>query len=458
MNMPPPRTTGVYPAAVALGTLSFIAIILDLPPLIWHSKNRNIAASLLISWIIVINLLSLINVFLWPNDNISSPSFHDGSGLCDVEAKLLVGRTTALPAATFCILKGLADVMNTKKITLGPAPGKEWKPLVFNLGFGLGLPLISMVLHYIVQTARYDIVGISGCVPVSFQSSITVVLLDLPPLLLTAVDVYLCILITYRLRTYRTRFTSLLRASNTTKTRFLRLLILSLVFIFVLFPIQLYILFLNWPKNPAPFSWSRIHSPAAWNQLVFVPSYGAVLPDRWVGVTCGFVVFAAFGVGKDAMSTYKSWAIAVGLGRVFPALMGRDRRGEGESSAWMSSFGSRVGIVSSKFGRRRSGVTETTTEIGTGTGLGVSVVEEDVGVEDTWHKGGSQASVTKLVAEPESVKSGKSVKGRGGSRLLHAFQSPAIPVRWMNFRLPMRQTAAEKGLPLTEFDSAGCPK
>lgn len=192
MDMPPPQTTGVYPAAVALGTLSFIAIILDLPPLIWHSKNRNIAASLLISWIIIINLLSLTNVFLWPNDNILSPSFHDGSGLCDVEAKLLVGRTTALPAATFCILKGLADVMNTKKISLRPAPGKEWKPIVFSLGFGLGIPAISMVLHYIVQTARYDIVGISGCVPVSFQSSITVVLLDLPPLLLTGVDVYLC--------------------------------------------------------------------------------------------------------------------------------------------------------------------------------------------------------------------------------------------------------------------------
>lgn len=179
-----------------------------------------------------------------------------------------------------------------------------------------------------------------------------------------------------------------------------------------------------------------------------------MLPDRWVGVACGFVVFAAFGVGKDAMATYKSWALAVGLGRLFPALMGRDRRGEGESSAWMSSFGSRVGIVSSKFGRRRSEVTEADT----GTGLGVSVAEEDVGLENTWHKSGRQASVTKLVTEPEPVKSGKGTKARGGSRFLQAFQSPAIPVRWMNFRLPMRQTAADKGLPLTEFDSAGCPK
>jgi len=185
-----------------------------------------------------------------------------------------------------------------------------------------------------------------------------------------------------------------------------------------------------------------------------VPSYGAVLPDRWVGVACGFVVFAAFGVGKDAMATYKSWALAIGLGRVFPALTGTDRRGAGESSAWMSSFGSRIGIVSNKLGRRRSEVTETEN----GTGLGVSVVEEDVGLEDTWHKGGSQASVTKLVAEPELVRSGKGTKVRGGNRFLQAFQSPAIPVRWMNFRLPMRQSAADKSLPLTEFDSAGCPK
>jgi len=192
MDMPVAKTTGAYPATVALGLLSFFTVILDLPPLLWHARNRNIAAALLISWIVVINLLSLLNVFIWPNDNTSPPSFHDGQGLCDIEVKLLVGRTTALPAATFCILKGLADVMNTKKITLGPSPGKEWKTLVFNLGFGLGIPAISMVLHYIVQTARYGIVGISGCAPVFFQSGLGVVLLDLPPLLLTAVDVWLC--------------------------------------------------------------------------------------------------------------------------------------------------------------------------------------------------------------------------------------------------------------------------
>jgi len=104
MDMPVPKTTGAYPATVALGLLSFFTIILDLPPLLWHARNRNIAAALLISWIVVINLLSLLNVFIWPNDNTSPPSFHDGQGLCDIEVKLLVGRTTALPAATFCIL------------------------------------------------------------------------------------------------------------------------------------------------------------------------------------------------------------------------------------------------------------------------------------------------------------------------------------------------------------------
>ena len=254
------------------------------------------------------------------------------------------------------------------------------------------------------------------------------------------------------------RFTSLLRASNTTKTRFLRLLMLSLVFILVLFPFQIYVLFLNLPKTPEAYSWSRVHDSRYWDQLVFVPSYGAVLPDRWLGIACGFVVFAAFGIGKDAMATYRTWALAVGLGRVFPALRNTGRRDGGDSSAWMSSFGSRVRIVSSRVGRRKSEVTEA----GTATQTAASVAEEDVGlsspVDDTWHKGGSQGSVAKLVAKPESVKSGNDGKASAGSRFLRFFHSPAIPVRWMTFRLPMRQTPVDKGLPLTEMDSAGCPK
>jgi len=189
-----------------------------------------------------------------------------------------------------------------------------------------------------------------------------------------------------------------------------------------------------------------------------VPSYGAVLPDRWLGIACGFVVFAAFGIGKDAMATYRSWALTVGLGRVFSALKNTGRNNGGDSSAWMSSFGSRVRIVSSRFGRRKSEVIET----GTDTQTAASVVEEDVGlscpVDDTWHKGESQASVAKLVAEREPVKSGKHDKASAGSRFLRSFYSSAFPVQWMGFRLPMRQTPADVGLPLTEMDSAGCPK
>ena len=122
------------------------------------------------------------------------------------------------------------------------------------------------------------------------------------------------------LRRYKVELSSILQASNTTKSRFLRLLILALVFVLILFPLQIYVLFLNWPEIYVPYSWSQIHDPRQWNQITFIPSHGTVLPDRWIVVGCGALVFILLGLGKEAKATYKLWLYKVGLGQCFTRL------------------------------------------------------------------------------------------------------------------------------------------
>lgn len=112
----------------------------------------------------------------------------------------------------------------------------------------------------------------------------------------------------------------MLTASGTTKARFLRLLILALIFIFILLPVQAWVLFLNFPAVQYTYSWNRIHSAAAWRTIAWIPSGMDYLQDRWISLGSGFLVFFVLGLGQEAQATYRSWMLAVGLGRIFPSL------------------------------------------------------------------------------------------------------------------------------------------
>lgn len=51
-------------------------------------------------------------------------------------------------------------------------------------------------------------------------------------------------------------------------------------------------------------------------------------------------VFAYFGMGGDAVETYRKWMVKMGLGRCFPSLMQpRRRQVKSAERSWTSQFG-----------------------------------------------------------------------------------------------------------------------
>ncbi|TKA82446.1 hypothetical protein B0A49_00045 [Cryomyces minteri] len=372
----------VFPTAIVLGVLSAATIALDILPFVWHFRNRNIAACSLIFWILVLNLCSLINVFLWPNDN--TKSWPDGRGLCDVEAKIFVGSFVALTGALLCIMRSLARVMDTEHTVVAPTRAQRRRAVALDLFFCFGLPLYTMVVHYVVQPNRYYLWGISGCSASVDNSWVFIVLIVLPPLLLSLADAYYSGkyppsaspsilptsiiwsipltnytgLVIFRLHRYRLQFSRLLTASNTTKSRFMRLFIMSQILIFAFVPIQVYIFYLNMQLPLLPYSWNEVHSAAAWAQIVMIPSFGTVLFDRWIRVVCGFLVFVFFGVGADAVLMYKSWLLALGCGRIFPGLK-REGSGRFSPKHSLGSWGEKAKLVLS--GKRHRGAASSRT-------------------------------------------------------------------------------------------------
>ncbi|OCL01461.1 hypothetical protein AOQ84DRAFT_444170 [Glonium stellatum] len=307
----------LYPEAVVLSVLGGITVILGIPPFIWHFLQHNVAATSLVFWVTLLNLTNFINPILWPRDNVSD--WWKGQILCDIEVRLFVGSTVALPGALACIMRKLAKVMDTKNIVMAPSRAQRIREAVLEILCCFGFPILLMLIYYIVQPIRYFLWGISGCNTAFDNSWPSVVLVMMWSPIVSLVGAYYSGLLIFRLYRYRTEFTHLLRRHKTTKSRFLRLFIMSFIMILIILPLQFYILFKNVQLVSAPYSWSNVHGPN-WNEVITLPSFGVVIFDRWIRVADGFLVFLAFGTGTDAGKLYRSWLIWMKMGKAFPSL------------------------------------------------------------------------------------------------------------------------------------------
>ena len=176
------------PMTIIVAVFSGATLIVDIPPLIWHFKNRNIAACCLISWIVLLNFFAFCNAIIWSTNDVEM--WFDGQGLCDIEVKLFVGATIAIPLALLRIIRSLAFVLGTKSGTGLTTEKEQRKRVTIDLITCLLIPVLFMILHYFVQPNRYYIWRVSGCQVSIDNSWVSVVLLLIWPLLITLVDSY----------------------------------------------------------------------------------------------------------------------------------------------------------------------------------------------------------------------------------------------------------------------------
>lgn len=156
------------PAAIALPILALITLVIDLPPFIWHIRNRNLAASTLVFYILLANLMNLINPFIWPTDDIGN--WWPGFGVCDIEVKLMLGVWIGVVSCLLCIMRNLARVLDTENTVMSLTKAQRRRQLLVDCLLCFGAPVYMMAIHYIVQSNRYYIFAISGCTS-SFDES-----------------------------------------------------------------------------------------------------------------------------------------------------------------------------------------------------------------------------------------------------------------------------------------------
>ncbi|GIJ85713.1 hypothetical protein Asppvi_004575 [Aspergillus pseudoviridinutans] len=359
-------TTGRSTQAVVLPVLSSIAVVVSIPPIILHWKNRNFPATALICWFLISNTFNIINALIWPTDDVDS--WWDGQGLCDVETKVMIASYVAVPGTLVCIFRSLASVLDTRRAMLVPSTSQRWRNRLMDISFCVVIPVIAMITHIVYQRSRYLIFSISGCVNNFDQSWVSLVLAFIWPPIICLLAAFYCGITLYRLHKYRSQFGDILNSANShlNKSRFLRLFFLACIMLCTILPIQAYVVYRNLMYNLPwhPYSWSRLHGPhSPWSTILKIPTQGQVFFDRWIPIAAAYVLFIFFGCCKDALRLYQSALCPLGLGK---CLSGLRTLSQGTSASITEGFtASRAKLLS--FRKQSSGTGTTTDSTTSGT-------------------------------------------------------------------------------------------
>lgn len=347
----------LYLQAVLLPVFAWPAWLLCVPPIVWHFRQGNIAAGSATFWITINNFYNAINPLIWPRDNITE--WSTGSVWCDIGVRFQVGTIAGLTASTVMIVRKLAKVMDTRSITVSTSRQTRKKEVIWEMVWCWVYPLLLIILYYIVQPIRYLIYGIVGCIAAFHASLPSIIFNSLGTLTIFVAACYsskfslqrqspissndVTVLLTYRLYRYRREFARLVAARNTTRSRFIRLFILSLIIVIGYTPYSVWLLLDTVRELRYSYSWDEVHGPE-FNTVMKIPTYGQVPTAKWVQVATGYVFFLIFGTGKDAYNMYRKMLLAIGFGRFFPSLHNMAHSGSGTPSSFISArtWGSRV--------------------------------------------------------------------------------------------------------------------
>lgn len=157
-------------------------------------------------------------------------------------------------------------------------------------------------------------------------------------------------LVLVRLHRYRRNFTALLANSNTSRSRFVRLFAICLVWLAISVPLQTYVISRQAAVQHEPFDWSRDHDPRAWETIEKSPSYGQIVYTRYIWLGGAVAIFLFFGFGRDACGMYAKGLRAVGLNRCFPVFRYNPQTParNAPQSGTISSIGSKAKLVFSR--------------------------------------------------------------------------------------------------------------
>jgi len=264
---------------------------------------------------------------------------------CDISTRFIVGLAVGIPAAALVITHRLFRIASSNTILTTKA--EKRRAIYVDLAIGLGIPILQMGLQIIVEGHRFDIFEEFGClhntynVPPAFP--ITIIwpaVLDLVSLVFSVLNIRLFWKSSRRLREM------LGSNKSASQNRYIRLIALSSLTIFISLPIDLYFIYLDARVIPVyPWiSWQDTHGD--YSRVGQFPSFiwraqpasQTVLESfRWLTVLSAFLFFAFFGFAEEARKHYRMAYSFAGSRLHLPQFS--TSRGSPSATTSASSFG-----------------------------------------------------------------------------------------------------------------------
>lgn len=293
----------------ALIALSTFAVLLLIPPFIWHIKALNIPLITLICWLLLMNLEIFINAIIWGGEDFTTR--FNGVGYCDVMVKLQVGANVGISSSIAGVMFNLYRILKADSAI--PAP-RSFKKVATDLSISLLTPVFVMALNYLVQSRRFYILQYTGCQSVTSLSWLTIVLYSMWMVIWSLVGVVFAFLIIITYFKKRKDVSDILKCTNSglNLVRFAKLLTFCCTLILIMFPLSMYIFTDGISRVENTYDFSLIHSGAIWDLISYLPMKKPYYIS-WIYLALAYLVFIFFGLGSDAIEMYLQTLSQIGL-------------------------------------------------------------------------------------------------------------------------------------------------
>jgi len=197
----------------------FIGAALVLVTLPHHWRVKNFATLSIIAWLVAFELTYGVNAVIWA-DNVGIRA----QVWCDIATKIQIGAQMGLPGCCLCMARRLNRIAYGQEMS-----PRGWSHRALDIWLCWGFPVLIMVLHYIVQGHRFDIIENLGCFPAIYISWPSLIILGLSAFVPSVLALLFCILALTRLLKRQINLNAVLFRPNPTLTasRYVRLMVMT---------------------------------------------------------------------------------------------------------------------------------------------------------------------------------------------------------------------------------------
>ncbi|KAM5538793.1 hypothetical protein V8D89_007515 [Ganoderma adspersum] len=317
---------------------SFLGFVLALAPIPWHLQAWNAGTCIYMLWASLASLVEFVDSIVWYG------SLRDVAPVwCDISTKFLIGAGVGLPASSLCIARRLYKISSVSTVSISRK--EKLRGIYVDVAIAIGVPMIVMALHYIVQGHRYNIIENIGCTPDIWNTVPAYPLVFMWPVLLGCITFVYAALTLRSFYIHRLRFNQVV-SSNTSLTvsRYLRLIALCCTEMALVTPLSAFSIYINtaglhiqpwvsWANTHYNFSFVELFPTVVWQAKL--ASHVAIEMGRWVYPCSGILFFLLFGFADEARKFYGAifWRVA----RVF-GISPKQQGGFGKGASYKGAF------------------------------------------------------------------------------------------------------------------------